>query len=155
MARYHLVRVLPFAPDDLFQLVGDVRRYPEFVPWLQDMRVWGEQETAPGVEQLDAEAGVGFSFLRERFATRVTRDRPARTIGVSLLRGPFRKLENQWRFQPHRLGTQVDFDIDFEFRSRLLDALLRANFDTAVNKLIACFEDRAEAVCAKVSEPAA
>ena len=74
MARHHVERVLPYTPMQLYTLVGDVRRYPEFVPWITSMRVWNEHVEAPGLSVCDAEATVGFSFLREKFATRVRRD---------------------------------------------------------------------------------
>ena len=136
--------MLPFEADDLFKMVGDVDRYPEFVPWLTSMRTWNAHEIEPGVACLDAEAGVGFSFLRETFATRVIRDANARHIGVHLLRGPFRTLKNDWRFRPHAGGgTLVEFSIEFEFKTRLLDGFLAANMDRAIDKLIACFEARA------------
>ncbi len=90
MARCSKRRVLPYTPDELFELVGDVRRYPDFVPWISAMRVWNERADGEGVTLLDAEAAVGFSFLRERFATRVRRDRMNRRIEVQLLSGPFR-----------------------------------------------------------------
>ncbi len=121
--------------------------YPDFVPWITAMRTWNARSLPDGVDTLDAEAGVGFSFLKERFSTRVRRDAPARQINVSLLSGPFRKLENQWRFVPAEDGaTSVEFDIDFQFKSRLLDALLKANFVHAVDRLMTCFEDRARAL---------
>ncbi len=150
MATHHVERILPYTPEQLFALVGDVRRYPEFVPWITSMRLWNESSDGAGQSQADAEAGVGFSFLRERFATRVTRDgaSEAPTIHVSLLSGPFRRLANRWRFEPHPTGTRLIFDIDFEFKSRLLDAMLHANFDRAVGRLIACFEARARALYA-------
>lgn len=141
-----MTRVLPYPPERLFELVGDVRRYPEFVPWITAMRTWNEHEEGPGVSALDAEAQVGFSFLREKFSTRVRRDRNQLRVDVSLLSGPFRRLLNRWIFEPHPVGTLVKFDIDFEFKSRLLDAMLQANFERAVNKLIACFEARAMAL---------
>jgi coenzyme Q-binding protein COQ10 len=144
--RHSLARVLPYSPDQLLTLVGDVARYPEFVPWVTRMRVFNAREEAAGVEVLDAEAQVSFAFLTERFTTRVRRDRPAYAIGVSLVRGPFRKLENRWRFTPQGAGTLVEFEIDFEFSSRLLDALLQANMGRAVNRLIGCFESRAAAL---------
>ena len=147
MARHTVVHRLPYTPDQLFALVGDVDRYPEFVPWVTHMRTSNAQATPDGRSTVDAEAGVGFSFLRERFATRVTRNPADRTIDVALLSGPFRKLSNQWRFTQEADGwTRVDFLIDFEFRGPLLNALLRANFDRAVGKLIACFEARARAL---------
>ncbi len=143
VARYTVSRVLPYTPDQLFQLVGDVERYPEFIPWVTYMDAGAPRAEGEGVTVLDAEAGVGFKFLRERFATRVRRDAGACAIDVSLLRGPFRKLVNQWRFLPDPAGTRIEFLIEFEFKIGLLDAILRANFDRAVARLIACFEGRA------------
>ena len=139
-------RILPYRPWDLFVLVGDVGRYPEFVPWVTSMAAGEPRPEGDGCDYLEAEAGVGFSFLTERFSTSVRRNAPAGTIEVALLRGPFKRLENRWRFEPHPRGTRVVFDIDFAFKTRLLDALLVANFDRAVNKLIACFEGRAAAL---------
>ena len=144
--RHRLTRVLPYTPDQLFLLVGDVERYPEFVPWITGLRVWNRQDEGGGVTTLDAEAAVGFSFLRERFSTRVRRDAAARTIDVSLISGPFRRLQNRWRFLPHEQGTCIEFEIDFEFKLRFLDRILDANFDHAVQKLIQCFDDRAKAL---------
>ena len=143
MPKHHVERVLPYTPDQLFQLVGDVARYPEFVPWITSMRTGPVAEAGEGTTLVDAEAGVGFSFLKERFATRVCRDAALRRIEVSLIRGPFRRLANHWSFEADPGGGRVVFDIDFAFKTRLLDALLVANFDRAVDKLIACFEARA------------
>ena len=139
-----MIRILPYRPEDLFVLVGGVRAYPEFVPWISSMRVWNERETAPGVTELDAEAAVGFAMIRERFTTTVKRDANERLIEVRLVRGPFKHLRNEWKFLPHPTGTQVEFFIDFEFRSKLLDKVLQANFDRAAHRLISCFEARAE-----------
>jgi coenzyme Q-binding protein COQ10 len=141
--RHHVTKVLPYRPDQLFDLVGDVARYPEFVPWIVSMRVFNPVQEGEGVSRLDAEAGVGFSFLKERFTTRVRRDRIGRRIDVSLLSGPFKHLQNGWSFLDHPSGTQIEFDIDFKFKSRLLEALLAANFGLAVGRLMACFEARA------------
>ena len=145
--RHHVSKVLPYAPEQLFRLVGDVARYPEFVPWITAMRTWNARKLSDGVDAVDAEAGVGFSFLREKFATRVRRDAHNHQIDVSLLSGPFRKLENRWRFIDAGHGcTRIEFDIDFLFKSRLLETLLRANFGHAVDKLIGCFEARAKSL---------
>ena len=146
LATHRVTHVLPYTPDQLFALVGEVRAYPEFVPWISSMRVWNEREEAPGVTMLDAEAGVGFSFLKERFATRVHRDAGARQIDVNLLSGPFRKLTNRWRFLDDPGGARIEFDIDFQFKSRLLEGLLKANFHHAVERLMGCFEARAKAL---------
>jgi coenzyme Q-binding protein COQ10 len=147
---HHVSRLLPFTPDQLFELVGDVEAYPDFVPWISAMRTWNARPLSEGVTSLDAEAGVGFSFLKERFSTRVRRDAINRQIDVSLLSGPFRKLVNRWRFIDAGKGcTRVEFDIDFQFKSRLLEGLLRANFGQAVEKLMTCFEARAESLYGK------
>ncbi len=143
---HHVSRVLPYTPEQLFGLVGDVARYPEFVPWITSMRTWNARALGEGLESLDAEAAVGFSFLKERFATRVHRDAGARQIDVNLLSGPFRKLTNRWRFLDDPDGTRIEFDIDFQFKSRLLEGLLKANFHQAVERLMGCFEARAKAL---------
>lgn len=127
-------------------MVGDVARYPEFVPWITAMRLWNERQLDEATSTVDAEAAVGFSFLRERFSTRVRRDAAAREITVKLIHGPFHHLLNRWRFSPQGSGTQIEFEIDFAFRSRLLDRLLTANFERAVASLMQCFDDRAQAL---------
>ena len=145
MHRHVVTRVLPYSPEQLFALVGDVEAYPQFVPWITAMRTWnGRQDDT--VSTVDAEAQVGFSFLREKFATRVRRDPEHLTVDVSLLYGPFKRLSNQWKFSPQGNETLVEFVIDFAFKSRMLDALLAANLDRAADKLIACFEARARAI---------
>jgi len=144
--RHAVVRTSPYSADQLFQLVGDVDRYPEFVPWITSMRTWNKRQIGPSANQLDAEAGVGFSFLKERFSTRVRRDAAVHEIVVSLIRGPFHHLMNRWRFKPMGSGAVIEFEIDFAFKSRLLDNLLRNNFERAVDRLIQCFEERAAAL---------
>ena len=99
MPRHHIEKVLPYAPDQLFALVGDVEAYPQFVPWVQSMRTWNHTTPGEGISQFDAKVGVGFSFLKEAFSTRVRRDANARQIDVQLLSGPFKHLLNRWRFR--------------------------------------------------------
>lgn len=141
--RHRLTRQLPYPADRLFDLVGDVEAYPQFVPWIHELRTWNRREDGEGVTVLDAEALVKFAVLSERFSTRVRLDRPHLAIDVTLLSGPFRRLENHWRFDPRPGGAELAFDIDFEFRSGLLDRLLAANFDRAAARLVDCFERRA------------
>jgi coenzyme Q-binding protein COQ10 len=142
--RHSLTRILPFQPHQLFDLVGDVERYPQFVPWVTRLDVSNRQLDGTGVTRLDAAAQVGFSVIHERFSTRVRLDEPALAIDVELISGPFRRLSNRWRFKDHPKGTELTFEIDFEFKSRLLERLLAANFHHAVNRLVGCFEDRAK-----------
>jgi len=142
--RHSLTRILPYQPRQLFELVGDVDRYPEFVPWVSRLRSWNRRPASEGVTLLDAEAEVRFAIVHERFATQVRLDEPALTIDVDLISGPFRQLKNRWRFASHPNGCKLTFEIDFEFKSRLLQALLAANFGLAVNRLVGCFEARAK-----------
>lgn len=143
---HRLTRYLPYTPGQLFDLVADVERYPDFVRWVTALHAGSRRELADGVSVLDAEARVKFSIIRERFSTRVRLDRPGLAIDVDLISGPFRRLQNRWRFKPHGEGAQLDFEIDFEFGSRLLQALLAANFERAAGRLMGCFEQRAEAL---------
>lgn len=138
-----VTKVLPYRPDQLFDLIADVEAYPEFLPWVSSLRTWNRTPSQDGACSLDAEARVGFAIVRETFATRVKLDERARTIEVGLLHGPFKRLRNFWRFTQEGQGTRVEFEIDFEFKSRLLDAILAANVRHAADRLIGCFEARA------------
>ncbi|HEX4741435.1 MAG TPA: type II toxin-antitoxin system RatA family toxin [Caulobacteraceae bacterium] len=144
--RHTLTRRMHYTPRQLFDLVGDVERYPAFVPWVTDMRTWGRRESEPGVMVFDAEAKVRFAIIREHFSTHVRLDEPNLTIDANLISGPFRRLENHWRFIPIEGGTELSFGIDFEFGSRFLEGLLTANFERAVARLVGCFERRAQAL---------
>ena len=141
--REGLTRRLPYTPEQLFELVGDVERYPEFLPWVTAMRTWNRRPLCETVEAFDAEARVRFAIVRETFSTRVNLDRGALAIDTDLIAGPFRRLENHWKFAPDPSGAKVDFAIDFEFRSRLLEKLAAANAGRAIQRLMGCFEARA------------
>ena len=134
--RHSLTRILPYEPGQLFELVGDVERYPDFVPWVTRLRTGNRRPDGEGITLLDAEAQVGFSVIHESFTTQVRLDQLALAIDVALISGPFRRLANRWRFKPHPKGTELTFEIDFEFKSRLLHGLLAANFHRAVNRLV-------------------
>lgn len=151
MHRHRVTRILPFQPEQLFDLVAGVDAYPEFVPWITGMHVEPLQQLGPGVDRVEATSRVGFAFLTEQFTTEVTRDRNRRAIRVRLVEGPFKRLENDWNFEPHPTGCKVIFYIDFQFRSKMLDFVLAANFDRAVDRLIACFEARAEKLYGRFS----
>ncbi len=144
--RESLTRRLPYTPEQLFELVGDVERYPEFLPWVTAMRTWNRRPLCETVEAFDAEARVRFAIVREMFSTRVKLDKDALKIDTDLIAGPFRRLENHWRFAPDPVGTKVDFAIDFEFRSRILERLASANAGRAIQRLMGCFEARARAL---------
>ncbi|KAA5804856.1 type II toxin-antitoxin system RatA family toxin [Alkalicaulis satelles] len=146
MAAEHVERLrLRHRPDDLFDLVSDVRAYPRFIPLISAMRVTREDVRA-GVGELDAEARVRFRFVRERFTTRVTLDRPGRRIDVAYLSGPFDDLANQWRFHALEDGsTLVDFWIRYHFRNPLLQMLVDTNRSRAIRFLVNAFQTEARA----------
>jgi len=143
LAIHRVTKILPWTPQQLAALVADVRAYPDFVPWVTSMRVWNAREEATGVSLLDAEAGVGFAMLKERFSTWVRYDANRCVVEVGLIRGPFKHLKNRWEFHADPAGSRVEFMIDFAFKSRILDAMLHANFDRAVDRLMSCFEAEA------------
>jgi len=129
---------LPYRPEDLFDLAADVGRYPEFISWIQSLKLLGE-EGAPDARRCRAEVTVGFKGFRETFVTDVNANRKDLAINVSLVRGPFRKLSNTWRFAPSPTGARVEFAIAFEFRNFVLQALADANKAFAVRRVIDAF----------------
>ncbi len=143
MPSYAERRYMPYTPAEIYALVADVERYPEFLPWCTKLRITERNATDSG-EILIAEMSVAFAKMRERFMSRVTLNPEKRTIEVEYIDGPFRSLLNQWRFEPGDAGgTVVDFFIDFEFRSRALGLVMTAIFSRAVEKLVGAFEARA------------
>lgn len=135
-------RLLPYPPERLYDLVADVERYPEFLPWClaARMRTRGEAE-------LVADMVIGFKGIREKFTSRVRLDRPNLKIHVSYEEGPFKYLNNHWFFKPTPDGgCVIDFFVDFEFRSRILQKMISLLFNEAVRRMVAAFEARAEAL---------
>ncbi|WP_375595626.1 type II toxin-antitoxin system RatA family toxin [Algihabitans albus] len=134
-------RVLPYQPQQLFDLVADVGSYPEFLPWCKAARVRkGEADD----RQIVADLVVGFKMIRERFTSRVELQPDERTIRVQYVDGPFRYLNNTWQFIEHPEGCMIDFYVDFEFRSRMLQKMLQPLFNEAVRRMVAAFEGRAQ-----------
>lgn len=124
----------------MFDLVADVDRYDEFLPWIQATRIIGREGAV-----VTAELVVGFKMVRERFTSRVTLDRPSR-IHVDYISGPLRYLKNDWVFRDDGAGCVIDFSVDFEFRSRLFEGLAGVFFGEAFRRMVASFETRARTV---------
>lgn len=143
---------LPYRPEDLFDLASDVGRYPDFIGWIQSLKLVSEQEDEKRM-RCRAEVTVGFKGFNETFITDVDANRDDLSIDVKLVRGPFRKLGNQWRFQPISTGTRVDFFITFEFRNFVLQALADANKTFAVRRVIDAFVAEAARRYPKVQTP--
>ena len=131
---------LPYTPEQMFELVADVRRYPEFLPWCVAARV-----VSRGEGELIADLTIGFKMFRETFRSRVGLERPDH-VHVQYLTGPFRYLNNHWRFAPVEGGCEVQFFVDFEFKSRLLQAVIGTVFNEAVRLMVRAFERRAMAL---------
>ncbi len=134
-------RILPHSPERLFDLVADVDRYAEFLPWCLAARVTKREGNV-----LHADLVIGFKMFREKFSSKVTLLRPDR-IDVEYSRGPFKYLNNHWLFTPEGTdSTSLDFYVDFEFRSRLLQTLIGTVFNEAVRRMVGAFESRANEI---------
>jgi coenzyme Q-binding protein COQ10 len=134
-------RVLPYSQDQLFDLVADVERYPEFLPWCVGARI--RKQLPDGT--MEADLVIGFKMFRERFASIVKPDRANYRIDVSYVDGPFRYLNNHWKFIAEGENrTRVDFFVDFEFKSALLQKVIGVLFNEAVRRMVAAFETRAK-----------
>lgn len=138
MPKHSETRHLPYTPEQMFDLVADVGRYAEFLPWVVATRVRTDGETA-----MMADLIVGFMALREKFTSKVTKERP-RHVHVEYIEGPLAYLHNDWMFRPDdQGGCFVDFTVDFAFRSRIFEALAGQMFGMALRKMIGAFEERA------------
>lgn len=147
MPTFRTKRRVRHSAEEMFDLVADVERYPEFVPLCRDLRVRTRTQQPDGSEIVIADMTVAYKLVRESFRSRVTLDRKNLIILVEYLQGPFSHLENRWGFTP--VGPQecdVEFFIDYEFRSRTLGILMGAMFDAAFRRFAAAFEARADQV---------
>jgi len=145
MPKHREVRRLPWSAAEMFDLVADIGRYPEFLPWVQGMRVGPERDGVVVADMI-----VGFRMIREKFTSRVTLDRP-RTVHVEYLDGPMKHLFNDWTFRDAPSGSggggcEIDFVVDFEFRNRAFEALAGMFFTQAFEKMVGAFVARAEAL---------
>ena len=132
---------------DMFDLVADVEHYPEFVPMCKAMKVRQRTAAGEGVEIVVADMTVSFKLVREAFRSRVTLDRPKLKILVEYLQGPFSRMQNRWSFVPAgETSSDIEFFIDYEFKSRTLGMLMGAMFDTAFRRFATAFEQRADQV---------
>lgn len=137
-------RVLPYAPDDLCRLVGDVRVYPEFVPFLTTLRVIKEEKREEGGWEGIAEADVGWRAIKVSFSTAVRCEPAKGEVDVELVKGPLHALQNRWRFLPHEQGASVSYWIAYEFKNPVLQAAISANKDKLAGRIMAAFEREAK-----------
>lgn len=139
-------RVLPYSAEQMFDLIADVGRYPEFLPWCGAARMRSRKPLPDGSgEVLEADLVISFKVFREKFGSRVTLRPEARQIDVEYLDGPFKYLKNYWKFQPlTESSCEVDFFVDFEFRSAILQKVIGLVFHEAMQRVVRAFEKRAE-----------
>ena len=145
MPSFRSERRVRHTAQEMFDLVADVERYPEFVPLCTSLRVRSRKPEGEGRETLIADMSVGYKLIRERFTSRVTLDRPQLRVEVRYVDGPFRHMENLWTFadEPGGRNSLITFFIDYEFRSRTLASLMGSVFDAAFRKFSSAFEKRA------------
>jgi coenzyme Q-binding protein COQ10 len=137
MPNHSETRHLPYTPEQMFDLVADVKRYPEFLPWVSAMRVRADSSTETLADMI-----VGFKGLRETFTSRVRKDRPT-SITVEYIDGPLKFLRNEWTFRPEPGGCAVDFSVDFAFKNRVFEMLAGQVFHAALRRMTGAFETRA------------
>ena len=134
-------RRLPYSPEQMFDLVADVEKYPEFLPWCVATRVKSRHG-----DILTADMAIGYKMFREKFTSIARLDRAAMRIDIAYQEGPFRFLNNHWVFERAPNGCAIDFYVDFEFRSHLLEKAITVVFNKAVSRMVEAFEKRARAL---------
>jgi coenzyme Q-binding protein COQ10 len=150
MPRFSSKRRVSHGAPQMFDLVADIERYPEFVPLCKSLRIRQRTPRPDGTEVVIADMTVSFKLVRESFTSRVTLDRPNLKILVEYLKGPFSNLENRWTFEPKsETECDVSFFLSYELKSRMLAMLMGAMFDTAFARFSAAFEKRADAIYGK------
>lgn len=136
-------QILPYTQEQLFDLVADIERYPEFLPWCRAARILERNGN-----ELLAELVISFAHMSESYTSRVVLERP-QAIGVTMVKGPFEYLTNRWRFTSMDGKTQIDFHLDFKFRSRMLETLIGGLFAKATARMGGAFRERAESLYGK------
>jgi len=146
MPTFRTTRPVKHTPAQMFALVADVERYPEFLPLCEGLRVLRRVQSGEGIETIVAVMSVGYKAIKESFTTRVTLDEPRLRIDVEYVDGPFKYLENRWTFRATPTGSDVEFYINYEFKSFALSILMGSVFDKAFHKFAEAFEERADEI---------
>ena len=147
MPKHQEDRVLPYSPHQIYDLVADVARYPEFLPWTAAARIRSRQPLAdrgPGAEVMEADLVISFKVFRERFGSRVVLLPQTRQIETEYLDGPFKYMLSNWQVLDDPAGCRVRFDVDFEFKNIILQKAIGLFFDEAMRRVVGAFEARAK-----------
>jgi coenzyme Q-binding protein COQ10 len=147
MPTFSTKRRVRHSATEMFDLVADVEQYPQFVPMCSALKVRQRTSDGEGIETIVADMTVSFKLVRETFRSRVTLDRPKMKILVEYLQGPFSRMQNRWTFKPtSEEACEIEFFIDYEFKSRMLGMLMGSMFDVAFRRFASAFEQRADQV---------
>lgn len=147
MPQHKQERQVPFTPAQMFALVADIENYPAFLPWCAGARIRSREAGEGETEILLADLIIAYKMFRGTYTSRVTLDPTNMRIDVAHARGPFRRLENQWRFSAAgEDGCLINFYIDFEFSSKIIQKMMDAVFMEAMQRIIQAFEERAAAL---------
>lgn len=147
MPKHSETRVLPYTADQIYALVADVARYPEFLPWTSAARIRSRTQRPDGAEVMEADLVISFKVFRERFGSRVILWPADHRIDTEYLDGPFKFMRSNWAIVDRPAGgSEVSFDVDFEFKNAILQALIGVVFDEAMRRVVRAFEKRAVAL---------
>ncbi|HGG03830.1 MAG TPA: type II toxin-antitoxin system RatA family toxin [Aliiroseovarius sp.] len=136
-------RVMPYTPEQIYDMVADVARYPEFLPWNSAARIRSRRDLGDGREEVLADLVISFKVFRERFTSRVILTPDIRRIDTEYLDGPFKYMRSYWHMHDHPDGCEVEFFVDFEFRNALLQKVIGVVFNEAMQRVVRAFETRA------------
>ena len=143
MPTHSETKTLPYTADQMYDLVADVAKYPEFLPWCAAARIRSRVPRPDGAEVMAADLVISFKVFRERFGSRVTLWHAAKKIDTEYLDGPFKHMESTWAFRDVEGGCEVDFFVDFEFRNAILQSVIGVVFNDAMKRIVRAFERRA------------
>ncbi len=139
-------RILPYTPKQMYDLVADVGKYPQFLPWNTAARVRKRMPQPDGTEVIEADLVISFKVFRERFGSRAVLDPITPRLDMEYLDGPFKYLKSHWQFHPHPEGCEVEFFVDFEFKNAILQKVIGLVFNEAMQRIVRAFEERAKAL---------
>ncbi len=139
MTQHHVEEIVPYSPENMYALVLDIEQYPEFLPWCRAARILSRRE-----HDFTGELVIAFKHIRESYVSRVRGNEQALTIDVTMEKGPFHHLTNNWEFKAHEDGCLIDFHIDFAFKNKILDKIIGTLFSRATKKMVDAFRERAE-----------
>lgn len=143
MPTHSEVRFVPYAAEEIFEMVGDIAKYPDFLPWCSGARI-RKEEMIDGHKVITADLIIAYKVFREKFSSKVTLYPEDLKVDISYQDGPFKYLNSYWKVRPLEDGSEIDFYVDFEFKNRLLQSMVARIFTKAVHKMVSAFIDRAD-----------